>query len=401
MDVQRQHLIDPVICIRCNTCEETCPIDAITHDDANYVVDFAICNGCRACVSPCPTGAIDNWLLVDQPWSIADQFTWEDLPPEAEAKPDLESQAPPQDVADIIEVATASTGGRVVPPWSAAHPYVNIYPTVAPAIAKVAGNYRITDPDTESDIHHIVLDFGAQAFPVLEGQSIGIVPPGSDARGRPHNIRLYSVASPRDGERPNHNNLSLTVKRVVETRPDGAVHRGVASNYLCDLQKGDEVKVTGPFGDSFLMPNHPQANIVMICTGTGSAPFRGFTERRRRKGAEATGKLMLFFGARSPGELPYFGPLTKLSASLIDTNLAFSRVPGQPKAYVQDKMRERAGDLAVLLKSKDTFIFICGLKGMEAGCEETFAAICGANGMDWSVLRSELRREGRYHVETY
>jgi len=31
-DIARQHLIDPEICIRCNTCEEMCPIDAITHD---------------------------------------------------------------------------------------------------------------------------------------------------------------------------------------------------------------------------------------------------------------------------------------------------------------------------------------------------------------------------------
>ena len=34
VDVLNQHLIDPEICIRCNTCEETCPVDAITHDCA-------------------------------------------------------------------------------------------------------------------------------------------------------------------------------------------------------------------------------------------------------------------------------------------------------------------------------------------------------------------------------
>ena len=28
----KQHLIDPAICIRCNTCESTCPVGAITHD---------------------------------------------------------------------------------------------------------------------------------------------------------------------------------------------------------------------------------------------------------------------------------------------------------------------------------------------------------------------------------
>src|SRR5690606_2288981 len=59
-EVLRQHLIDPEVCIRCNTCEETCPIAAITHDGNHYVVDPDICNGCMACVPPCPTGSIDN-----------------------------------------------------------------------------------------------------------------------------------------------------------------------------------------------------------------------------------------------------------------------------------------------------------------------------------------------------
>ena len=63
-EVLKQHLIDPEICIRCNTCEETCPIKAITHDSNNYVEDPDICNGCMACVPPCPTGAIDNWRLM-------------------------------------------------------------------------------------------------------------------------------------------------------------------------------------------------------------------------------------------------------------------------------------------------------------------------------------------------
>ena len=62
--VIRQHLIDPEICIRCNTCEATCPVGAITHDDRNYVVDADKCNFCMACISPCPTGSIDNWRTM-------------------------------------------------------------------------------------------------------------------------------------------------------------------------------------------------------------------------------------------------------------------------------------------------------------------------------------------------
>jgi benzoyl-CoA 2,3-dioxygenase component A len=94
-------------------------------------------------------------------------------------------------------------------------------------------------------------------------------------------MRLYSVSSPRDGERPNTNNLSLTVKREPG---------GLASNYVCDLARGDQVRLTGPFGSTFLMPNDPQANILMICTGTGSAPFRGFTMRRQRALAGPLGR---------------------------------------------------------------------------------------------------------------
>ena len=82
VEVLRQHLIDPEICIRCNTCEETCPIDAITHDARNYVVDPAICNGCNACIAPCPTGAIDNWRQVsrDGAYAIDAQLSWDTLP---------------------------------------------------------------------------------------------------------------------------------------------------------------------------------------------------------------------------------------------------------------------------------------------------------------------------------
>ncbi|GAB4351136.1 MAG: hypothetical protein Kow006_14830 [Gammaproteobacteria bacterium] len=406
MQPTRQHLIDPEICIRCNTCEETCPVDAVTHNEDNYVVDPEKCKFHLDCIAPCPTGAIDNWRVVTEYYSVEEQFSWDELPEqqedlvEAETAESESEEAVEEEVSDILEVAHAAEGGKVPPPWSAAHPYINLYTRESPAIARVAGNYRITDESAESDIHHIVLDFGKTAFPVLEGQSIGIIPPGHDEKGRPHMMRLYSVASPRDGERPNHNNLALTIKRV-RVEKDGAQIEGLGSNFMCDVKKGDEVQVTGPYGASFLMPNHPTANIIMICTGTGAAPFRAMTEYRRRHMPDAPGKLLLFFGARTPDELPYFGPLKKLPASLIDKELVFSRLPDSPKEYVQDRMLKRAADLAELLRSDDTYIFICGLKGMEAGVEAAFAEICKRGGLDWDSLRREMRKSGRYHVETY
>jgi len=406
LPLARQHLIDPDVCIRCNTCEEACPTGAILHDKRQYAITFELCDACGDCLPPCPTGAIDSWRQVSTPHSVQDQLAWDSLPHD-EAPPaatggagDPSSAQVPPDVLRLTEQATA-LGGHVPPPWSAAHPYVGLYTPDRPATATVVGNLRLTDDDAESDIRHLVLDFGKRAFPVLEGQSIGVLPPGQDAHGRPHHVRLYSVASPRDGERPRHNNLALTVKRVTVDH-EGRPVRGVASSYLCDLARGDTVAVTGPYGASYLMPNHPGANLLMICTGTGSAPMRAMTERRRRRLAlREGGELSLFFGARAPGELPYFGPLQKLPKDFIDVELAFSRAPGSPKAYVQDRLRARGDDVARLLASEDTFVFICGHKRMEAGVLEALADICRLHAMDWPSTLDSLRREGRFHVETY
>ena len=419
MTVIKQHLIDPEICIRCNTCEATCPVGAITHDDRNYVVDAAKCNLCMACISPCPTGSIDNWrtMPLARAYTPEEQLTWDELPAElspeelADAGVDATGAAFPAESAAPADASgaapfNAGSFGATLPPWSAAHAYTNLYgpKSVEKSItATVVGNVRVTEVGTEYDTHHIVLDFGAMPFPVLEGQSIGILPPGLDAHGKPHHARQYSIASPRNGERPGYNNLSLTVKRVLEDH-QGRPVRGVASNFVCDLQVGDTVQVIGPFGTSFLMPNHSKSNIVMICTGTGSAPMRAMTEWRRRlrqSGKFEGGKLMLFFGARTQQELPYFGPLQNLPKDFIDTHFAFSRTPGQPKRYVQDAMRERAADLVPLLKDANTFFYVCGLKSMEEGVVLALRDIATAAGLDWDAVGGALKREGRLHLETY
>jgi benzoyl-CoA 2,3-epoxidase subunit A len=417
--VIRQHLIDPEICIRCNTCETTCPVGAITHDARNYVVDAEKCDLCMACIPPCPTGSIDNWRAMPRAtaYTVEAQFDWDALPAELTGDELLaagvavtgeapETNAPSSDPTPGAEEFRVADCAAVIPPWSAASPYANLYgPRAAEKTipATVVGNVRVTEVGKEYDTHHIVLDFGAVPFPVLEGQSIGVVPPGVGPDGRPHHPRQYSVASPRNGERPGYNNVSLTVKRVLEDHQGRAV-RGVASNFLCDLKVGDTVVATGPFGVSFLMPNHPKSAIVMICTGTGSAPMRAMTEWRRRlrkSGKFESGKLMLFFGARTKEELPYFGPLGSLPKDFIDINFAFSRTPGEPKRYVQDLMRERAADLAALLADSNAYFYVCGLKAMEEGVVLALRDAARYGGLDWNIIGPALKRDGRLHLETY
>jgi benzoyl-CoA 2,3-dioxygenase component A len=128
------------------------------------------------------------------------------------------------------------------------------------------------------------------------------------------------------------------------------------------------------------------------------------TEWRRRLRASGKfegGKLMLFFGARTQAELPYFGPLQNLPKDFIDLNFAYSRTPGRPKQYVQDLMRERAADLAPLLGDANSYFYVCGLKSMEEGVVLALHDIAKAAGLDWDTVGAALKREGRLHLETY
>lgn len=393
----KQHLIDPEICIRCYTCEMTCSIGAIEHDDNNVVVDADKCNFCMDCIPVCPTGSIDEWRVVSTPFTLEEQFEFQELPAQDDIalgdSAETETVSDESDpIAALLAEAHQGAGGKATAPRSAAQPETNLYTLSKPIEATVQGNFRLTAEGADTDVRHIILSFDGQPFPVLEGQNIGILAPGQDAEGKPHLPRLYSVSSPRDGERPNYHNISLTVKREEQ---------GVCSNYVCDLNIGDKVNVTGPFGSTFLMPDDPEARLLMICTGTGSAPMRAFTMRRQRTVGGKSGGMTMFFGARSPESLPYFGPLNKVPESLLKKHLVFSRIPGAEKEYVQDRMMVEQEAVASLLQDSNTHIYICGLRGMEEGVEKAFTNIAESMGQQWLSLRDVMREEGRYHVETY
>ena len=386
----RQHLIDPSICTRCNTCESSCPIGAITHDVNNYVVKAEVCNGCLECTWGCPTGAIDSWRTVPraQAFSIEQQFSWRTLP---------EALAIPEDAA--IAVSPAPTSAlRPSAPHSAASAAENLFTLEKPASARLVGNERLTTAHNGSDIHHIVLDFGAQHFPVLEGQNIGILPPGVDANGRPHAMRSYSIASARDGETAGGNEVALTIKRVVEDH-EGKPTKGVASTYVCDLPLGSEIKVVGPFGGIYLMPNHPGSHLLMICTGTGIAPMRAMIERRKR--VPVVGRQVLFYGGRAPEDMAYHDELVVQAQHGLELHTAYSRVPGRPKQYVQDGLRAKATDIAALLRDEQTHLYVCGLKSMEEGILDALKDICTLHGLDWEEVKQQMRGHGRVHFETY
>jgi benzoyl-CoA 2,3-dioxygenase component A len=68
---------------------------------------------------------------------------------------------------------------------------------------------------------------------------------------------------------------------------------------------------------------------------------------------------------------------------------------------VQDGLRERAADVARLLGDPNAYFYVCGLKSMEEGVVLALREVAAQAGLDWDTIRTELKQEGRLHLETY
>lgn len=289
---------------------------------------------------------------------------------------------------------------------SAAEIPSNTYKPNAPLEAKVIATHRLTADDSPNDVRHIVFDLSHSELKYVEGQSIGILPPGEDANGRPHKLRLYSIASPAVGDDGQGNSVSLCVKRANTTDPEtGVVYRGVCSNYLCDLPVGATAKITGPVGKSFVMPQTPNANLIMVATGTGIAPFRAFLHNRYNQKTQESGQNWLFFGAQTRKDYLYQDELdayAKNESCHIVT--AFSREEQNAQGgrmYVQHRLIEHGQTIFNLLQQPQTYFYICGLRGMESGILEGLQEAARQQGVEWEAFFAQLKSEKRWHVEVY
>merc|ERR1719223_215777 len=317
----------------------------------------------------------------------------------------------------------------------------NLFKPKTPLTAKVIKNdkypHTITEDtgDANWETVHVTFDHGGK-FPYLEGMSLGVVAPGPDKKGQtPAALRLYSIASSAVGDDQTSNTVSLCVKRVVELdgkfanrkvgedKPDKAgthfpknnVYRGVCSNYICDLKEGDEVLITGPVGTEMLLPQDPDAALLLLATGTGIAPMRSYLRLlfTDKAGANLDGSrkfkglAWLFLGVPYSKSLLYDDENKEYAEKFPDNfryDYAVSReqknAAGQ-KMYIQTRIAEFADELWELMQSPKTHIYMCGLKGMERGMEECFGPLAEKNGMDWKEFAKSMKKAKRYHVEVY
>ena len=69
--------------------------------------------------------------------------------------------------------------------------------------------------------------------------------------------------------------------------------------------------------------------------------------------------------------------------------------------YIQDRVAECADELWALMQNENTHTYICGLKGMEDGIDEALAEVAAKDGVKWSEYTGQMKKAGRWHVETY
>lgn len=288
---------------------------------------------------------------------------------------------------------------------------VNLYKPKDPYLGKCLENYELVAQGGQGTVRHLTFDLSQGKLRYLEGQSIGIIPPGEDDKGKPHKLRLYSIASTRHGDRVDDKTVSLCVRQLEYKHPQtGETVYGVCSTYLCNLEVGADVAITGPVGKEMLLPHDEDATIIMLATGTGIAPFRAFLWRMFKEQNEDykfKGLAWLIFGVPYTANILYKEELEKMAADFPDNfrlTYAISREQNAAdggKMYVQSRVSENADELFEMLQKPKTHVYMCGLKGMEPPINETFTNEASKRGMNWDEYRKQLKKDERWHVEVY
>jgi ferredoxin--NADP+ reductase len=261
---------------------------------------------------------------------------------------------------------------------------------------KVLESIRITPEDAPDEVRHIVLEVDKGEFHFKLGQSVGLLIPGPHEFGNENHFRLYSVASTERGENPGTSTISLCVKRCFYIDDvNGERYPGVASNYLCDLQPGDTVTLTGPYGIAFSLPDDPSANILMIGLGTGIAPFRAFVRHIYDEVGEWKGKVRLFYGAKRGMELLYMNDQNNDLANYYDqdTFKAFEAVSPRPHLNepidLERTLSENASEVWEMLQDPNTYVYVAGLEQVSDMLDKALSKMADSE-EKWLRLKKHL-----------
>eukprot|EP00892_Ulva_mutabilis_P008580 jgi/Ulvmu1/6094/UM027_0072.1 len=293
---------------------------------------------------------------------------------------------------------------------------MNTYSPKKPFTATIKKVERIVGPKATGETMNILIDTKGD-IPFWEGQSYGVIPPGTkiNSRGKevPLGTRLYSIASSRYGDEFDGKTTTLCVRRATYWDPElgkeDPAKKGICSNFLCDAEPGTEITMTGPTGKILLLPEDPNCVLICVATGTGIAPFRSFWRRcfyEDVPGWKFTGLFWLFMGAANSDAKLYDNEIQEMVTTYPENfrvDYALSRemqTADGSKMYIQNKMEEYGEQIFGLLDN-GAHIYFCGLKGMMPGINETLEKVAGTQGKDFAEWSAALKKDGRFHVEVY
>lgn len=283
---------------------------------------------------------------------------------------------------------------------------MNLVTPKAPVTGRVISNDLCLRGKSSSFVRHTVIDIAGTPLEgnFLAGQAFGVIAPGVDEKGKPHKVRLYSIACPTWGEDGEAKVLSTTPKRLIEERKpqradddaeDHSLFVGVCSNYLCDLRPGDEVQITGPNGKRFLLPVDLDAHdYIFVATGTGIAPFLGFVkELLENPKGKCESRIHLIMGSPYTNDLLYDDQFRDLAEKHenFQYHTAISRerrADGSRGIYVDRAFVEQASLFEPLLNDSRTLVYMCGLAGMQFGFYQGFQEMGVAS--SYMTIKDEL-----------
>ena len=268
--------------------------------------------------------------------------------------------------------------------------------------ATVVSSERITPEESDVEVRELTLDIQEPDFELHLGQSVGVISPGTKEFGQKHHFRLYSVADLPERGASGLPRIKIAVRRVSYVdKYSGEQYPGVSSNYLCDLVAGDSITMAGPYGLAFEVPEEMDANLILIGTGTGIAPFRAFVKHLYQNVPEWKGTITLFYGAQSGLELLYMNDERDDFSQYYDSDTfeAFKALSPRPTWAApidwEAALAQRGEKLWTLLGQPNTYVYVAGLEKMRGELDVAFSEIAGS-GEKWARRRAELAAGGRW-----
>lgn len=272
--------------------------------------------------------------------------------------------------------------------------------------AVVKQNTRITSEKTD-EVRHLVIQVTDPAFQFVEGQSIGVIVPGPHEFGNPYHLRRYSIANARNVPLAEGVDIDLVVRRCFYLdEVSGEQFPGIASNYLCDAKNGARITISGPYLSPFKIPLDDRANMLMVGTGTGIAPFRAFAQLIYERRGGWHGQVRLFYGGRTGLDLMYTNDeVTNLTDYYDDkTFKAFKALGTRPlmssSQALEHGLKENAEEAWGLIRQPNTFVYISGLGKIATVFDRVMADKAGG-AEAWKSIKTGLIDEGRWFELIY